>query len=60
MRRIEIERNNATHTLMTEGIKGGGYCRKTLTLFVGRPVVGKHLVHAANDDILYSTSKESK
>lgn len=60
MRRIEIERNNAMHTMAPEGIRGGGYCRKTLTLFVGRPSVGKHLVHAANDGILHSTSKESK
>ena len=41
MRRIEIERDIATHTPVTEVLKK---LPKTLTLFVGHPKVGKSLI----------------
>ena len=49
MRRIEIERDIATHTPVTEDIldmlaKLKAWTPKTLTLFVGHPKVGKRLI----------------
>ena len=62
MRRIEIERDLATHTPVTEDIldmltKLKAWTPKTLEQVIE---VGNRLIHAANEDIFYSTSKERK
>jgi hypothetical protein len=62
MRRIEIERDIATHTPVTEDIldmlnKLKAWTPKTLEQVIE---VGNRLIHAANEDIFYSTSKERK
>lgn len=62
MRRIEIERDIAAHTPVTEDIldmlnKLKAWTPKTLEQVIE---VGNRLIHAANDDIFYSTSKERK
>jgi hypothetical protein len=62
MRRIEIERDIATHTPVSEDIldmlnKLKAWTPKTLEQVIE---VGNRLIHAANEDIFYSTSKERK
>ncbi len=62
MRRIEIERDIATHTPVTDDIldmlnKLKSWTPKTLEQVIE---VGNRLIHAANEDIFYSTSKERK
>jgi len=62
MRRIEIERDIASHTPVTEDIldmlnKLKAWTPKTLEQVIE---VGNRLIHAANEDIFYSTSKERK
>lgn len=62
MRRIEIERDIAAHTPVTEYIldmlnKLKSWTPKTLEQVIE---VGNRLIHAANEDIFYSTSKERK
>ena len=62
MRRIEIERDIAAHTPVTEDIldmlnKLKAWTPKTLEQVIE---VGNRLIHAANEDIFYSTSKERK
>jgi hypothetical protein len=62
MRRIEIERDIATHTPVTEDIldmlnKLKSWTPKTMEQVIE---VGNRLIHAANEDIFYSTSKERK
>lgn len=62
MRRIEIERDIAAHTPVTEDIldmlnKLKAWTPKTLEQVIA---VGNSLIHAANEDIFYSTSKERK
>ena len=60
MRRIEIERDIATHTPVTEDIldmlnKLKSWTPKTLEQVIE---VGNRLIHAANEDIFSRTSKE--
>ena len=62
MRRIEIERDIAAHTPVTDDIldmlnKLKAWTPKTLEQVIE---VGNRLIHAANEDIFYSTSKERK
>ena len=62
MRRIEIERDIAAHTPVTEDIldmlnKLKAWTPKTLEQVIE---VGNRLIHAANEDIFYATSKERK
>jgi len=62
MRRIEIERDIATHTPVSEDIldmlnKLKAWTPRTLEQVIE---VGNRLIRAANDDIFYSTSKECK
>lgn len=62
MRRIEIERDIAAHTPVTEDVldmlnKLKAWTPKTLEQVIE---VGNRLIHAANEDIFYSTSKERK
>ena len=62
MRRIEIERDIAAHTPVTEDIldmlkKLKDWTPKTLEQVIE---VGNRLIHTANEDIFYSTSKERK
>jgi hypothetical protein len=62
MRRIEIERDITAHTPVTEDIldmlnKLKSWTPKTLEQVIE---VGNRLIHAANEDIFYSTSKERK
>ena len=62
MRRIEIERDIAAHTPVTDDIldmlnKLKAWTPKTLEQVIA---VGNRLIHAANEDIFYATSKERK
>lgn len=62
MRRAEIERDIAAHTPVTEDIldmmnKLKAWTPKTLEQVIE---VGNRLIHAANEDIFYATSKERK
>lgn len=62
MRRIEIERDIAAHTPVTDDILGmmkrlSAWTPKTLEQVIE---VGNRLIHAASEDIFYSTSKERK
>ena len=62
MRRIEIERDIATHTPVTDDIldmlnKLKSWTPKTLEQVIE---VGNRLIHAANEDIFSRTSKERK